>query len=47
MLGASLMVEIEKCFTCDKIINTEEDAFTIIDDVTYQCWDCYCFPPGR
>jgi hypothetical protein len=41
------MVEYEKCQLCDKVINSEEDAFTIVDGDEYQCWDCYCFPPGR
>ena len=41
------MTEIEKCLTCDKKIDTDNDAFTIVDGDEYECWDCYCFPPGR
>lgn len=41
------MVETHECQSCDKVINTEEDAFHIIDDITYECWSCYCHPIGR
>ena len=41
------MVEMHDCQSCDKMINTEEDAFHIIDDITYECWNCYCHPVGR
>ena len=44
---SATMVEIHDCISCDKIINTEDDAFHIIDDITYECWDCYCHPVGR
>jgi hypothetical protein len=45
--SAVTMVEIHDCISCDKIINTEDDAFHIIDDITYECWSCYCHPVGR
>jgi hypothetical protein len=45
--SVTTMVEMHECISCDKMINSEEDAFTIVDGDEYQCWDCYCFPPGR
>jgi hypothetical protein len=41
------MVEIHDCISCSKKINTEEDAFHIIDDLTYECWNCVAGPVGR
>jgi hypothetical protein len=41
------MVEIHDCINCGRKINTEEDAFHIIDDLTYECWNCVAYPPGR
>lgn len=40
-------VEYERCRGCGKTIDTNNDAFTMIDSVTYECWNCYGFPPGR
>jgi hypothetical protein len=45
--SVTTMVEIHDCINCGRKINTEEDAFHIIDDLTYECWNCVAYPPGR